>query len=88
MTTLDQSGIDGGGDRETRSAPTGVRSEHTLRVALKEMTVRHDRMLRVAHAAHRYAYGRRETGDLRDLRRALASVGLAAPEPPPQDHDA
>jgi hypothetical protein len=52
------------------------------------MTARHERLLRVAHAAHRYAYGRRESDDLRRLRRALASVGLAAPERPPTDIDA
>lgn len=58
-----------------------------LRLALKEMTNRHDRMLRAARAAHRYAYGRRDTDDLRDLRRALAAAGLGAPKPPSRDHD-
>jgi hypothetical protein len=58
-----------------------------LRLALKEMTARHERMLRVAHAAHRYAYGRRDTDDLRDLRRALAAAGLGAPDRPSRGQD-
>lgn len=87
MTGSEQLGIDGGDDPEARSPATGVRSEHMLRLALKDMTTRHERMLRVAHAAHRYAYGRRDTDDLRDLRRALAAAGLGAPERPSSGHD-
>ena len=69
------------------NSPAGVRGEHMLRVALKDMTHRHDRMLRAASAAHRYAYGRRDPDDLRDLRRALAAAGLDAPPRPSDDDD-
>jgi hypothetical protein len=67
----------------TADAPAGVRGEHLLRLALKDMTARHDRMQRAAAAAHRYAYGRRDADDLRDLRRALSAAGLEAPARPP-----
>jgi hypothetical protein len=66
---------------------SGVRGEHMLRLALKDLTARHERMLRAATAAHRYAYGRRDPDDLRDLRRALAAAGLDAPARPSRGED-
>lgn len=71
----------------TGAEPSGVRGEHMLRLALKDMTERHARMLRAATAAHRYVYGRRDVDDLRDLRRALAAAGLEAPRRPGSDPD-
>ena len=72
---------------EAAAPPAGVRGEHMLRIALKEMTQRHAQILRAATAAHRYAYGRRSPNDLRDLRRALAAAGLDAPKRPDVDDD-
>jgi hypothetical protein len=76
-----------GGHRDGDRPASGVRGEHTLRLALKDMTERHARLLRAATAAHRYAYGRRDPDDLRDLRRALAAAGFDAPPRPSDDGD-
>jgi hypothetical protein len=74
-------------DGQPIESESGVRGEHMLRLALKDMTARHDRMARAASAAHRYAYGRRDSDDLRDLRRALSAAGLEPPKRPPADGD-
>ena len=68
-------------------ACSGVRGEHSLRLALKDMTARHERMRRAAMAAHRFAYGRRDADDLRDLRRALSAAGLEPPGRPSSTED-
>jgi hypothetical protein len=77
----------GGDPHGAPNDDSGVRGEHRLRLALKDMTERHERMRRAATAAHRYAYGRRDPDDLRDLRRALAAAGLDAPRRPSPDED-
>ena len=86
MTHPRESATGGDPDRAL-NAGSGVRGEHRLRLALKDMTERHERMRRAATAAHRYAYGRLDPDDLRDLRRALAAAGLDAPRSPSADED-
>jgi len=63
-------------------APSGVRTEHDLRIALREMTERNERLTRACQTAHRYAHGRQEGRDLTDLKRVLASPGFPYPKPP------
>ena len=69
-------------DQQDATPAAGVRGEHELRTSLKLMNARYDRLLRAVEVAHRYAYGRQDRDDLRDLRRALASVGFPAPQKP------
>ena len=63
------------------SAPpvSGVRTEHQLRVQLKEALERNTRFERALRESVAFAYGRRELADLRRLKAALWAAGFPDP---------
>jgi hypothetical protein len=60
-------------------AASGVRTEHQLRIQLREALKRNTRLERALHESAAFAYGRREIADLRRLRAILSSVGFSDP---------
>jgi|SRR6266545_4863321 len=77
----------------SRAATSGVRTEHQLRVQLRQALERNTTFERALRESAAYAYGRRDIADLRKLKAVLSAAGFPdpnstrhrttdAPEPP------
>jgi hypothetical protein len=62
-----------------RAALSGVRTEHDLRVLLRQALERNTTLERALREATTYAYGSRDLADLRKLRAVLSSAGFGDP---------
>jgi hypothetical protein len=60
-------------------AVSGVRTEHQLRVQLRQALERNATFERALRESAAYAYGRREIADLRKLRAVLWAAGFPDP---------
>lgn len=83
---MSETPIDGGGPQvqppEPPAAPiSGVRTEHQLRIQLKDAMERNIRFERALRESVAFAYGRRELADLRKLKAALWAAGFPDPNP-------
>ena len=74
----------GGAEPQHREPPTapisGVRTEHQLRLQLKEALARNTKFERALRESVAFAYGRRELADLRRLKAALWAAGFPDPK--------
>jgi hypothetical protein len=66
---------------------SGVRTEHQLRIQLKDAMERNTRFERALRESVAFAYGRRELTDLRKLKAALWAAGFPDPNPKRRDID-
>jgi hypothetical protein len=62
-----------------RAADSGVRTEHQLRVQLRQALERNTTFERALRESAAYAYGRRDLADLRKLRAVLSAAGFHDP---------
>jgi len=62
-----------------RAAESGVRTEHQLRVQLRQALERNTTFERALREAAAFAYGRRDLADLRKLRAVLSAAGFRDP---------
>jgi len=80
---------DGGPEAQPPEPPaapvSGVRTEHQLRLQLKDAMERNTRFERALRESVAFAYGRRELADLRKLKAALWAAGLPDPNPRRRD---
>ena len=60
-------------------AASGVRTEHQLRVQLRDAMKRNTTFERALRESAAFAYGRRDLADLRRLRAVLAAAGFPDP---------
>lgn len=60
-------------------AASGVRTEHQLRVQLRQALERNTTFERALRASAAYAYGPRDLADLRRLRAVLSAAGFPDP---------
>ncbi len=82
-------------DPPNRAAASGVRTEHDLRVKLRQALERNTTFERALRESAAYAYGRRDIADLRKLKAVLSAAGFPDPgakrgrsddgPPPPDD---
>jgi len=81
----------------SRAADSGVRTEHDLRVKLRQALERNTTVERALRESAAYAYGRRDIADLRKLKAVLSAAGFPDPSvqrgrtddaPAPPDTDA
>jgi hypothetical protein len=81
----------GGSQAEDRPPPavpvSGVRTEHQLRVQLRDALERNTKYERALRESAAFAYGRRELADLRQLKAALWAAGFPDPNPKPANRD-
>jgi len=74
----------GGAEAEHQEPPTppisGVRTEHQLRLQLKQALERNTKFERALRESVAFAYGRRELADLRRLKAALWAAGFPDPK--------
>ena len=77
-----------------KAAVSGVRTEHDLRVKLRQALERNTTFERALRESAAYAYGRRDIADLRKLKAVLSAAGFPDPnvrrgrtddEPTPSD---
>jgi|SRR3954447_16702089 hypothetical protein len=66
-------------DPPNRAAASGVRTEHDLRVKLRQALERNTTFERALREAAAYAYGRRDIADLRKLKAVLSAAGFPDP---------
>jgi hypothetical protein len=66
-------------DAPARASTSGVRTEHDLRVQLRQALERNATLERAMRESIAYAYGRRELSDLRKLRAVLSAAGFRDP---------
>jgi hypothetical protein len=64
-----------------RAAASGVRTEHDLRVQLRDALERNTKFERALRESVAFAYGRRELADLRRLKAVLWAAGFPDPSP-------
>jgi hypothetical protein len=62
-----------------RAGASGIRTEHDLRVRLRQELERNTRYERALREATAFAYGRRDLADLRKLRAVLSAAGFHDP---------
>jgi hypothetical protein len=62
-----------------RASTSGVRTEHDLRMQLRQALERNATLERAMREAIAYAYGPRELSDLRKLRAVLSAAGFRDP---------
>jgi len=62
-----------------RAADSGVRTEHQLRVQLRQALERNTTFERALRESAAFAYGRRDLADLRKLRAVLSAAGFHDP---------
>jgi hypothetical protein len=62
-----------------RASGSGVRTEHDLRMQLRQALERNRTLERAMRESVAYAYGRRELSDLRKLRAILSAAGFRDP---------
>ena len=62
-----------------RAAASGVRTEHDLRVKLRQALERNTTFERALRESAAYAYGRRDIADLRKLKAVLSAAGFPDP---------
>jgi len=62
-----------------RAATSGVRTEHDLRVKLRQALERNTTFERALRESAAYAYGRRDIADLRKLKAVLSAAGFPDP---------
>jgi hypothetical protein len=62
-----------------RSPTSGVRTEHDLRMQLRQALERNRTLERAMRESVAYAYGARELSDLRKLRAILSAAGFRDP---------
>jgi hypothetical protein len=74
-------------DKPLRAAASGVRSEHDLRVQLRDALERNTKFERALRESVAFAYGRRELADLRRLKAVLWAAGFPDPSPKTQNGD-
>ncbi len=77
---------DGGSPQVEKAAPqraaaSGVRTEHDLRVQLRDALERNTKFERALRESVAFAYGRRELADLRRLKAVLWAAGFPDPSP-------
>jgi hypothetical protein len=73
---------------DSPAAPvSGVRTEHQLRIQLKDAMERNTRFERALRESVAFAYGRRELADLRKLKAALWAAGFPDPNPKRREVD-
>jgi hypothetical protein len=78
----------GGHEAPERAAASGVRTEHHLRVQLRQTLARNTTFERALRESAAFAHGRRDQTDLRKLRAALSAAGFRDPNVKPvQDDD-
>ena len=65
-----------------RAAASGVRTEHDLRVKLRQALERNTTFERALRESAAYAYGRRDIADLRKLKAVLSAAGFPDPNSP------
>jgi hypothetical protein len=63
----------------SRAADSGVRTEHDLRVKLRQALERNTTVERALRESAAYAYGRRDIADLRKLKAVLSAAGFPDP---------
>jgi hypothetical protein len=69
-------------DPPAKRAPvSGVRTEHQLRLQLKDALERNTKFERALRESVAFAYGRRELADLRRLKAVLWAAGFPDPSP-------
>jgi hypothetical protein len=68
-----------GQETPTRAPASGVRTEHQLRVQLRQALERNTTLERALRESAAYAYGRRDQADLRKLRAVLSAAGFRDP---------
>jgi hypothetical protein len=69
-------------DAPPKRAPvSGVRTEHQLRLQLKDALERNTKFERALRESVAFAYGRRELADLRRLKAVLWAAGFPDPSP-------
>jgi hypothetical protein len=83
---------DGGSPQVEKAAPqraaaSGVRTEHDLRVQLRDALERNTKFERALRESVAFAYGRRELADLRRLKAVLWAAGFPDPSPKSQNGD-
>ena len=84
--------VNGGGPHALPPEPpvepvSGVRTEHQLRLQLKDALERNTKFERALRESVAFAYGRRELADLRKLKAALWAAGFPDPNPKRRDID-
>ena len=68
-------------EKPRRAATSGVRTEHDLRVQLRDALERNTKFERALRESVAFAYGRRELADLRRLKAVLWAAGFPDPSP-------
>jgi hypothetical protein len=71
-------------EKPRRAAASGVRTEHDLRVQLRDALERNTKFERALRESVAFAYGRRELADLRRLKAVLWAAGFPDPSPKSQ----
>jgi hypothetical protein len=71
-------------EKPRRAAASGVRTEHDLRVQLRDALERNTKFERALRESVAFAYGRRELADLRRLKAVLWAAGFPDPNPKSQ----
>ncbi len=66
---------------------SGVRTEHQLRIQLRDALERNTKFERALRESAAFAYGRRELADLRQLKAALWAAGFPDPNPKTANRD-
>lgn len=74
-------------EKPPRAAASGVRTEHDLRVQLRDALERNTKFERALRESVAFAYGRRELADLRRLKAVLWAAGFPDPSPRSQQGD-
>jgi hypothetical protein len=74
-------------EKPRRAAASGVRTEHDLRVQLRDALERNTKFERALRESVAFAYGRRELADLRRLKAVLWAAGFPDPSPKSQHGD-
>ena len=88
-TSPEHDGTPTGGDEAPAPVPvSSVRTEHHLRVELRQTLARNTTFERALRESAAFAHGRRDQTDLRKLRAALSAAGFRDPNvKPAQDDD-
>lgn len=71
----------GGHKAPERAAESGVRTEHELRIQLRQTLARNTTFERALRESAAFAHGRRDQTDLRKLRAVLSAAGFRDPNP-------
>jgi len=78
-TTPENRGTPEAAPEGTTPAVSGVRTEHQLRMQLREAVERNTTFERALRESAAFAYGRRDLADLRRLRAVLSAAGFPDP---------